>query len=764
MARIRKMFRPLLLAAPIFVILVLGLRPHLIAQNPAPPEADGLSVVVTERGAISLSADGVGSNEPAGGTLQVEKPNALATVRSAYLTCASNAFLVPTHIINDGDVTLDTHLIAWDQSVVNNTAGGFASFHNVFADVTSIVASKVDTASPGLIDFVETEVDTEAIDGCALYVIFDDPTQNTDNTVSILFGGQRTNGDVFNVMLQSPLGPSDRAEMGLAISWGAQSQMFGTPPHVCGIDFPQSSLINVNGARLTSCAGSSDDGVGVGFVGDGVLITVGGIGDDPANPSDPFQQAADGVPFPGCSPNCQQPRTEDDELYDLKQFVGPTDTNITIQTQNPSDDDNIFAGHIFVTAPAIVQEDATPPVCTRVPGAAGFGGMATDEQIGDSGIFSVELDAGSVNLSLSVDLFSESDPFVHFSVEPSRPGDASGSVIATDGGGNTCSLTFDIRELDLPNGADNTNLCDIFDQGFDNLLNVTNPNPASGLSACSSNDYNAAMEPALPPDIQPAGPVLTVESPVTGDTEMELVKGGDFDPRLRLLFSRSDDGGQTFTAFTNITESVEPGSTRLRGKGRWSVIKVMPGLQSQASAALDIEPLLCPNPLDVRSEGLLPVALLGTENFNIDWVDVPTLRLEGVRPSRAAIYDAGTPFTEPKDDCADCAIEGPDGRPDLVLKFDREKIARALGSVMNTECRLLTLTGNLKPEFGGIPIDGSDVVTIVKKDRRRDHDSDDDDSRDDDSRDHRSDDHSSRDHRSKDDDSRGHHKGKDRRR
>jgi hypothetical protein len=107
------------------------------------------------------------------------------------------------------------------------------------------------------------------------------------------------------------------------------------------------SIIDVNGTRVTSCAGNADDGQGT--VANGLLITVGGIGDDPANPADPFQQPADG----------RQPRVNEDELYDLTPSLGPTDTRIFVQTLNPSDDDNIFPGHIFVTRPAIVGEGIT---------------------------------------------------------------------------------------------------------------------------------------------------------------------------------------------------------------------------------------------------------------------------------------------------------------------------------------------------------------------------------------------------------------------
>jgi hypothetical protein len=107
---------------------------------------------------------------------------------------------------------------------------------------------------------------------------------------------------------------------------------------------------------------------------------------------------------------------------------------------------------------------------------------------------------------------------------------------------------------------------------------------------------------------------------------------------------------------------------------------------------------------------------LGSENFDVSWIDVKTIRLEGIKPARKTkVRDVAAPFGEPLDDCADCDIQRGDGFPDLVLQFDQRQVARALGPVSHTECRLLRVTGNLKPEFGGAPIEGMDVVTIRKR-------------------------------------------------
>jgi len=297
-----------------------------------------LNVQVVETGQISISADGAATNiGPI--AIQVDKPNLSATVRSAYLTCSSTG----TDMADD-DVALAGIPISWDLAVDN----GF--WHNVFADVTAVVQPIVDASGVGLVDItLEELVNTFNVEGCGLYAIFNDPLQDASNTVFLLFGGQQTTGDDFAVTLAEPLGPGDTAEMGLAISFGAQDQSGPAGSNLCGEDAPQFSTIDVNGQRVTSCAGNLDDGNPAETVASGILLTVGGIGDDPANPTDPFQEASDGA----------QPRIVEDELYDLSEFLAPDETLVFVETLNPSDDDNIFAGHMYLTTSAIIGQGIT---------------------------------------------------------------------------------------------------------------------------------------------------------------------------------------------------------------------------------------------------------------------------------------------------------------------------------------------------------------------------------------------------------------------
>jgi hypothetical protein len=127
---------------------------------------------------------------------------------------------------------------------------------------------------------------------------------------------------------------------------------------------------------------------------------------------------------------------------------------------------------------------------------------------------------------------------------------------------------------------------------------------------------------------------------------------------------------------------------------------------------MDIKPGSCPNPLNVNNNGVLPVAILGTEDFDVTTIDPASIQLEGVAPLRWDYEDSATPF---EGELCDCHNLDGDGYLDLNLKYDVQEIAAALGSINDGEVLILTATGNLKEEFGGAPINGQDCVVILKK-------------------------------------------------
>jgi hypothetical protein len=109
---------------------------------------------------------------------------------------------------------------------------------------------------------------------------------------------------------------------------------------------------------------------------------------------------------------------------------------------------------------------------------------------------------------------------------------------------------------------------------------------------------------------------------------------------------------------------------------------------------IDIKPGSCPNPLNMKSKGVLPVAICGTDDFDVTIIDPTTITLEGVPPVRCAIED----------------VTG-DGYLDLTLKFDTQVLIAALGTICSGDEITLQLLGN--DESGHIYIEGYDCVKII---------------------------------------------------
>ncbi len=124
---------------------------------------------------------------------------------------------------------------------------------------------------------------------------------------------------------------------------------------------------------------------------------------------------------------------------------------------------------------------------------------------------------------------------------------------------------------------------------------------------------------------------------------------------------------------------------------------------------VDIKPTSCPNPLNVKSNGVLPVAILGASWLDVAEIDVSSVRLVGVAPIRAEIEDVSRPAFRKQNDC-DCTEEGPDGYPDLTLKFDKQEIVEALGELEDRAVVKLELTSSAMGEE--LPT-GYDCVVIL---------------------------------------------------
>lgn len=137
-------------------------------------------------------------------------------------------------------------------------------------------------------------------------------------------------------------------------------------------------------------------------------------------------------------------------------------------------------------------------------------------------------------------------------------------------------------------------------------------------------------------------------------------------------------------------------------------------LHSRVPVAVDIKPISCPNPLNLKSTGVLSVAILGTEEFDVTKIDPESVQLVGVAPLRWYINDVATPYIPliGKASCNDCNEIRRDGFDDLTLRFRKRDIVEALGEVEDGECLILELTGNLFEVYGGTSFVGEDVIWI----------------------------------------------------
>ena len=131
--------------------------------------------------------------------------------------------------------------------------------------------------------------------------------------------------------------------------------------------------------------------------------------------------------------------------------------------------------------------------------------------------------------------------------------------------------------------------------------------------------------------------------------------------------------------------------------------------------AFDIKPVTCPNAFNLTEKGILPTAILGTAGFDVTKIDISTIRINGVAPVRWSIADVAAPYSGTVSNCATCTISGPDGIPDLTLKFNNEDIAKTTPGAVTGSCISLTVTGKLLPAYVSTPITGLDYVIIKKK-------------------------------------------------
>lgn len=294
----------------------------------------------TFNGNVKNSNDGASSDD----SVISASTEAGSTVLAAYLY--TSVFNFSANDSAPTSVSLDGSPVAFTKtSLQTPTCCGLASFR---ADVTSIVKPTIDASGGGVVDFAYSEgAGAGSIDGSGLVVVYENPSL-PEATVAILDGFSASNGDQFIANFANPIDTTDPnffAEMALGIGFSFNS----------GATAVQFSTVDVNGQRLTDFAGNFDDGFGS----NGGLITVGGFDDTivSSNPADILS---------------------DSERYDLTGFLNNGDTQIIVDTRNPSGDDNIFLATFYLGGKATVvnpEDPNTPAIPLPLPAALLMTGM-----------------------------------------------------------------------------------------------------------------------------------------------------------------------------------------------------------------------------------------------------------------------------------------------------------------------------------------------------------------------------------------------------
>jgi hypothetical protein len=146
-----------------------------------------------------------------------------------------------------------------------------------------------------------------------------------------------------------------------------------------------------------------------------------------------------------------------------------------------------------------------------------------------------------------------------------------------------------------------------------------------------------------------------------------------------------------------------------RGRGSYAIYE---------TRVLPVPVKICPAKVKVTATGHLHVWIAGTAGFDVRRVDPASLELHGAR-SVESKYEHKTAadnvqllglLTLP-------SCTGKDLTMDLVVGFDRptvvQGVERALGRPLRKSERVaLTLTGRLKPEYGGEPILGETIIEV----------------------------------------------------
>ncbi|OPZ44173.1 MAG: hypothetical protein BWY93_00728 [Euryarchaeota archaeon ADurb.BinA087] len=193
------------------------------------------------------------------------------------------------------------------------------------------------------------------------------------------------------------------------------------------------------------------------------------------------------------------------------------------------------------------------------------------------------------------------------------------------------------------------------------------------------------------------------EISVTFDKEVEYdVSGGTIVYFTETITADSCAPAGEYHASVNFSANTYPEEGTVLGTQEITVT-VLP-----IPVYVDVKPGSCPNAFNTKQKGVTPVAILGTDEFDVTTIDPKSVMLNGIEPLRWSYQDVATPYMG-TDNC--CWEMGGDGYRDLVLHFDSQALAGTLsGYTVKGDPIDVTITGST---WCGASIEGSDCIWVV---------------------------------------------------
>jgi hypothetical protein len=170
-------------------------------------------------------------------------------------------------------------------------------------------------------------------------------------------------------------------------------------------------------------------------------------------------------------------------------------------------------------------------------------------------------------------------------------------------------------------------------------------------------------------------------------------------------YAESACPGVGFSLANSAIDEVELYSRALSATEIWDIFNAgSNGRCKMLEVAIDIKPGSDTNCFNINGHGVIPVAILGTRDFDVSRVDPATLSFGGL----------GVRVRGKKGPLCSFGDSNADGYPDLVCHFEDDPNYWAPG---NGEA---SLTGKLLPEFGANAFEGSGPICTVPLSTTRD--------------------------------------------